>query len=235
MDIITVYCKLSLNESESGLRAITFKFEDIPFVIYSHNLYEYGVVDDELKKLNFHINDDDTILSVYDLKIFDRTGRFAAITTEKYESSWDRTERIKRELVYPDVKLSAPRDIFMKFIKDTDASLNRAELQRLYPVEFAQWMNGDRPESSPVSIIYAKKDRMFTRSGATGATGLQGLQGATGATGLQGLQGATGAIGAGRRKNGRRCRRTRQKTKRVKRAKLMKRSRKANHIKNVKH
>ena len=203
MDIITVYCKLSLNES--GLGAITFTFEDIPFVIYSHNLYEYGVVDDELKKLKFHVNDDHTICSVYDLKIFDRIGgRFAAITTEKYESSWDRTERIKRELVYPDVKLSAPRDIFMKFIKDTDASLNRAELQRLYPVEFAQWMNGDRPESSPVSIIYAKKDRMFPRSG-------------------------------GRRKNGRRCRRTRQKTKRVKRAKLMKRSRKANHIKNVKH
>ena len=163
MDIITVYCKLSLNES--GLGAITFTFEDIPFVIYSHNLYEYGVVDDELKKLKFHENDDHTLLSVYDLKIFDRTGRFAAITTEKYESSWDRTERIKRELVYPDVKLSAPRDIFMKFIKDTDASLNRAELQRLYPVEFAQWMNGDRPESSPVSIIYAKKDRMFPRSG----------------------------------------------------------------------
>jgi hypothetical protein len=163
MDIITVYCKLLLNES--GLRAITFTFEDIPFVIYSHNLYEYGVVDDELKKLKFHVNDDHTLLSVYDLKIFDRTGRFAAITTEKYESSWDRTERIKRELVYPDVKLSAPRDIFMKFIKDTDASLNRAELQRLYPAEFAQWMNGDRPESSPVSIIYAKKDRMFPRSG----------------------------------------------------------------------
>ena len=204
MDIITVNCTLSLNES--GLGAITFTFEDIPFVIYSHNLYEDGVVDDELKKLKFHVNDDHTICSVYDLKIFDRTrtGRFAAITTEKYESSCDRTERIKRELVNPDLKLSAPRDIFMKFIKDTDASLNRAELQRLYPVEFAQWMNGDRPESSPVSIIYAKKDRMFPRSG-------------------------------GRRKNGRRCRRTRQKTKRVKRAKLMKRSRKANHIKNVKH
>ena len=163
MDIITVNCTLSLNES--GLGAITFTFEDIPFVIYSRDLYEDGVVDDELKKLKFHVNDDHTICSVYDLKIFDRTGRFAAITTEKYESSYDRTERIKRELVNPDLKLSAPRDIFMKFIKDTDASLNRAELQRLYPDEFAQWMNGDRPESSPVSIIYAKKDRMFPRSG----------------------------------------------------------------------
>ena len=161
MDIITVNCTLSLNES--GLDAITFTFEDIPFVIYE--LYEDGVVNDELKKLKFHVNDDHTICSVYDLKIFDRTGRFAAITTEKYESRWDRTERIKRELVNPDLKLSAPRDIFMKFIKDTDASLDRAELQRLYPDEFAQWVNGDKPESSPVSIIYAKKDRMFPRSG----------------------------------------------------------------------
>jgi hypothetical protein len=198
MDIITVNCTLSLNES-----AITFTFEDIPFVISFRELH--GDVDDELKKLKFHVNDDHTICSVYDLMIFDRAGKFAAITTEKYEDSETRTERIKIELVNQDLKLTAPRDIFMKFIKDTDASLNRAELKRLYPDEFAQWMDGDRPESNPVSIIYAKKNRMFPpRSG-------------------------------GRRKNGRRCRRTRQKTKRVKRAKLMKRSRKANHIKNVKH
>lgn len=163
MDIITVNCTLSLNES--GLGAITFTFEDIPFVIYSRELYEDGVVDDELKKLKFHVNDDHTICSVYDLKIFDRAGRFAAITTEKYESSYDRTERIKRELVKPDLKLSAPRDIFMKFIKDTDASLNRAELYRLYPDAYEQFSNGEGQASNPVSIIYAKKDRMFPRSG----------------------------------------------------------------------
>jgi hypothetical protein len=203
MDIITVNCTLSLNES--GLGAITFTFEDIPFVIYSRDLYEDGVVDDELKKLKFHVNDDHTICSVYDLKIFDRIGgRFAEITTEKYEDSATRTERIKIELANPDLKLTAPRDIFMKFIKDTDASINNAELKRLYPDEFAQWTNGEGQASNPVSIIYEKKDRMFPSSG-------------------------------GRRKNGRHCRRTRQKTKRVKRAKLRKRSRKANHIKNVKH
>ena len=203
MEFITVNCTLSLNES--GLGAITFTFEDIPFVIYSRALYEYGVVDDELKVLNFHVNDDHNICSVYDLKRFDRrTGRFAAITTEKNEDSETRTERIKIELANPDLKLTAPRYIFMKFIKDTDASINNAELYRLYPEEFAQWMNGEENESNPVSIIYAKKDRMFPSSG-------------------------------GRRKNGRHCRRTRQKTKRVKRAKLRKRSRKANHIKNVKH
>ena len=165
MDIITVKCTLSLNES--GLDAITFTFEDIPFVIYSHDLYEDGVDDHELQELKVHVNDDHTICSVYDLKIFDRrrTGRFAAITTEKHESSYDRTERIKRELVNPDLKLSAPRNIFMKFIKDTNASLNRAELQRLYPEAFMQYISeGEIPESNPVSMIYEKKRMMFPSS-----------------------------------------------------------------------
>ncbi len=36
MDIITVNCTLSLKES--GLDAITFTFEDIPFVIYARSL-----------------------------------------------------------------------------------------------------------------------------------------------------------------------------------------------------
>jgi hypothetical protein len=161
MDIITVNCTLSLNES--GLGAIKFTFEDIPFVIYARALY--AVVDDELEKIKVHVNDDHIICSVYDLKMFDRRrGRFEEITKEKYESSDDRTERIKRELDDQYLKLSAPRNIFMKFIKDTNASLNMAELQRLYPDEYAQWINGDTSES-PVSIIYEKKDRMFPSSG----------------------------------------------------------------------
>ena len=163
MEFITVNCTVSFRQDIASLVTITFTFEDIPFVIYSRKLYEYGVVDDELKKLKFHVNDDHTICSVYDLKIFDSTDRFAAIS--QYEDSETRTERIKIELANPDLKLTAPRDIFMKFIKDTDASINNAELQRLYPEEFAQWMNGEENESNPVSIIYAKKDRMFPSSG----------------------------------------------------------------------
>ena len=163
MEFITVNCTVSFRQDIASLVTITFTFEDIPFVIYSRQLYEYGVVDDELKKLKFHVNDDHTICSVYDLKIFDSTDRFAAIS--QYEDSETRTERIKIELANPDLKLTAPRDIFMKFIKDTDASINNAELQRLYPEEFAQWMNGEENESNPVSIIYAKKDRMFPSSG----------------------------------------------------------------------
>jgi len=158
---ITVNCTVS--QDIASLGTITFTFEYIPFVIYSRDLYEYGVVDDELKVLNFHVNDDHTICSVYDLRSFDRTGRFAAIS--QYEDSETRTERIKIELANPDLKLTAPRDIFMKFIKDTDASINNAELKRLYPEEFAQWMNGEGQASNPVSIIYAKKDRMFPSSG----------------------------------------------------------------------
>ena len=163
MDIITVKCTISLNES--GLDPITFTFEDIPFVIDSRDLYEDGVVDHELQELKVHVNDDHIICSVYDLKIFERTRRFEAIITEKYESSYDRTERIKRELVNPDLKLSAPRNIFMKFIKDTDASINRAELQRLYPEAFMQYSSeGEIPESNPVSMIYEKKRMMFPSS-----------------------------------------------------------------------
>ena len=159
MEFITVNCTVSFRQDISSRGIITFTFEDIPFVIYSRKLHEYGVVDDELKVLNFHVNDDHTICSVYDLKSFDRIGRFASIDSET------RTERIKIELANPDLKLTAPRDIFMKFIKDTDASINNAELKRLYPEEFAQWMNGEEQASNPVSIIYEKKDRMFPRSG----------------------------------------------------------------------
>ena len=162
MEFITVNCTVSFRQDIASRGIITFTFEDIPFVIYSRKLYEYGVVDDELKKLKFHVNDDHTICSVYDLKSFDRIGRFPSIS--QYEDSETRTERIKIELANPDLKLTAPRDIFMKFIKDTDASINNAELKRLYPEEFAQWMNGDRPDD-PVSIIYAKKNRMFPSSG----------------------------------------------------------------------
>jgi hypothetical protein len=211
---ITVNCTVSQDIASRGTitftfdrGTITFTFEDIPFVIYSHKLYEYGLVDhdlkadDELKVLNFHVNDDHTICSVYDLMRFARVGSFPQIS--EYEDSWTRTERIKRELANQDLKLTAPRDIFMKFIKVT-ASINKAELYRLYPEAYEQFSNGEGQASNPVSIIYEKKNRMFPSSG-------------------------------GRRKNGRHCRRTRQKTKRVKRAKLRKRSRKANHIKNVKH
>ena len=159
MEFITVNFTVSFRQDISSRVIITFTFEDIPFVIYSRKLHEYGVVDDELKVLNFHVNDDHTICSVYDLKSFDRIGRFASIDSET------RTERIKIELANPDLKLTAPRDIFMKFIKDTDASINNAELKRLYPEEFAQWMNGEEQASNPVSIIYEKKDRMFPRSG----------------------------------------------------------------------
>jgi len=162
MEFITVNCTVSFRQDIASRGIITFTFEDIPFVIYSRKLYEYGVVDDELKVLNFHVHDDYTICSVYDLKSFDRIGRFSSIS--QYEDSETRTERIKIELANPDLKLTAPRDIFMKFIKDTDASINNAELKRLYPEEFAQWMNGDRPDD-PVSIIYAKKNRMFPSSG----------------------------------------------------------------------
>lgn len=163
MEFITVNCTVSFGQDIASRGIITFTFEDIPFVISSRKLHEYGVVDDELKVLNFHVNDDHTICSVYDLKSFDHIGRFAAIS--QYEDSETCTERIKIELANPDLKLTAPRDIFMKFIKDTNASINNAELKRLYPEEFAQWMNGDSPESNTIGMIYGKKDRMFPRSG----------------------------------------------------------------------
>lgn len=204
MDYITVGCKVSFKDIDS---TITFTYEGIPFVIYFRELDD--VADDVLKKLNFHVNDDHTICSVYNLRTYGRIGSFffsrelEAIQEDSDERE-ARTTRIKSELDNPDLKLTAPSNIFMKFIKDTDASLDSDELQNLYPDEYEQWMTGDRQDSNPVSRIYDKKEELFPSSG-------------------------------GRRKNGRRCRRTRQKTKRVKRAKLMKRSRKANHIKNVKH
>lgn len=199
---ITVNCKVSFTEYDTI--TIGFTFEDIPLVISSLGL-SYYLDNNELKLLNFHVNDDSTICSVSDLKDwYNRNGMFAMIEVEKYESSRQRTERIKRELANPELKLSAPRDIFMKFIIKTKALVNKAELYRLYPDAYKQYSDGEGNESNPVSIIYEKKNRMFPSSG-------------------------------GRRKNGRHCRRTRQKTKRVKRAKLRKRSRKANHIKNVKH
>jgi hypothetical protein len=159
MDFITVNCTVSFNQPSDDSN-IKFTIEDIPFVIYFRELYEYSVVDEELKVLNFHVNDDRTICSVYDLKF-----QFISRYGHEGEGIIDRAERIKRELANPDLKLTAPRDIFMKFIKDTDASVNRAELQRLYPDAFAQWMNDERPESNPVGIILRKKDRMFPSSG----------------------------------------------------------------------
>ena len=161
MEFITVNCTVSLDESGQG--AIKFTFEDIPFVIYFRNLHRYMVVA-ELEVLNFHVNDDRTICSAYDLKdYYGRRGVFPLIS--QYEDSETRTERIKIELANPALKLTAPRDIFMKFIKDTNASIDNAELQRLYPEEFAQFSNGNAPDTNTIVMIYEKKNGMFQRSG----------------------------------------------------------------------
>jgi hypothetical protein len=159
MDFITVNCTLTPSLIGPGQFVIKFTFEDIPFVIYPRQLDEHGINDEDLKKLNFHANDHHTICSVYDLRHYHHVRRFPYFNTYT-EPSEDRTERIKLELLDPNLKLTAPRSIFMNFIRDTDASINNQELQGLYPDEFA---NGDSSADNPVSIIYAKKDMMFPR------------------------------------------------------------------------
>jgi hypothetical protein len=206
MDYITVGCKVSFDAEYISDNTITFTYEGIPFVVYFRRLYD-ELTDQELKELNFHVTENRTICSVYDLKdYYGRIGQFAILLAEGTQEDSDaRTTRIKGELHNPDLKLTAPSNIFKKFIKHM-AIINIDELKKLYPEDYESFWSdaGVVSESNKVKIIHDKKEELFPSSG-------------------------------GRRKNGRRCRRTRQKTKRVKRAKLMKRSRKANHIKNVKH
>jgi hypothetical protein len=166
---ITVNCTVSQDIASRGTitftfdhGSITFTFEDIPFVIFSHKLFDHKLNDDELKVLNFHVNDDHTICSVYDLMRFASEGSFPQIS--EYEDRWTRTERIKRELANQDLKLTAPRDIFMKFIKVT-ALINRAELYSLYQNAYEEYSNGKGQASNPVRIIYEKKNMMFPSSG----------------------------------------------------------------------
>jgi hypothetical protein len=65
----------------------------------------------------------------------------------------------------PELKLSAPRNIFMKFINQTRALVNRAKLYRLYQDAYEEYSNGKGQASNPVKIIYEKRNMMFPSSG----------------------------------------------------------------------
>jgi hypothetical protein len=222
-DPITLQCKISFNNAEPELSTIHFMYEDIPIEMQFDSLFNVNVDvngdgDAILRSANLYVNEDKTICSLFDIRDYAQSGRFAVIYIHRetisegdYEDSNSKTRRIIRELTEASennsLKLAVPFNNLKEIISRTEASVDRPELYRLYLEDYNKYYSqADRSNDNKISQIFHKLDQIFPGADVTRL--------------FRGFRG-------GRRKNCHRSCHTRYKAKRVKHAKSKKRYRKS--------
>jgi hypothetical protein len=107
---ITVPCKIYFDRDNREESTIRFLFEDIPFVLNFRELYNFGILlngNDKLSLANLYVNDDRTICSLLDIRIYSQFGIFAPPNDRRevprrdqdgYEDNHTRTQRIIDEI-----------------------------------------------------------------------------------------------------------------------------------------
>ena len=225
-DPITLQCKISFNNDEPELSTIHLMYEDIPITMQFDSLFNVNVRvngdgDAILRSANLYVNEDKTICSLFDIRIYAQYGRFAVPASRgeisqghpDYEDSNSFTQRIIRELTEASqnnsLKLAVPFNNLKEIISRTEASVDRLELHRLYLEDYNKYYNqaeADRSDDNKISQIFHKLDQIFPGADVTWL--------------FRRFRG-------GRRKNCRRSCHTRYKAKRVKHTKSKKRYRKS--------